>query len=180
MAAAHNELQRRAMEINGGIPITISSDPRHSFSDNPLAGINAGSFSSWPEPLGMIALRDVERMREYADIVRQEYIGVGLRAALHPQVDLSTMYHWSRIAGGFGEDATLAEELAVAYIEGLQGKKELGGGSVSACVKHFPGGGPQRDGLDCHMPWGMEQDYPGDNMEYHIKPFRSAVQAGVR
>jgi beta-glucosidase len=30
------------------------------------------------------------------------------------------------------------------------------------------------------MAWGAEQDYPGDNFEYHLKPFRAAVDAGIR
>ena len=30
------------------------------------------------------------------------------------------------------------------------------------------------------MQWGAEADYPGDNWEYHLKPFRAAVNCGVR
>lgn len=179
MAERYNELQRFALSVNAKIPITLSSDPRHAFSHNPLASMFAGCFSQWPESLGMVAIADEAVMQEYADIVRQEYVAVGLRAALHPQVDLATQYLWSRISGGMGEDADLASRLVTAFVRGLQGER-LGPTSVSGCVKHFPGGGPQRDGYDCHMPWGQEQDYPGDQFEYHLKPFRAAVDAGVR
>jgi len=46
-------------------------------------------------------------------------------------------------------------------------------------VKHFPGGGPQKDGDDPHFAWGREQVYPGDNFDYHLKPFEDAFAAGV-
>lgn len=179
IARHHNEMQKLALSMGAKVPITISSDPRHAFSHNVLASMMAGCFSEWPESLGMVALQDEKRMEEYCDIMRQEYVASGIRAALHPQVDLATQPLWSRIAGGLGEDADLASRLTAAYVRGIQGAV-LGPESVSACVKHFPGGGPERDGYDCHMPWGAEQDYPGDQFDYHLMPFRAAVDSGVR
>lgn len=46
-------------------------------------------------------------------------------------------------------------------------------------TKHFPGGGPEKDGEDSHFTYGKEQVYPGGNMEYHIRPFRAAIAAGA-
>jgi beta-glucosidase len=46
-------------------------------------------------------------------------------------------------------------------------------------TKHFPGGGPQKDGEDPHFPYGKEQVYPGDNFEYHLPPFEAAFAAGT-
>jgi beta-glucosidase len=68
--------------------------------------------------------------------------------------------------------------MTAAYIRGFQGET-LGGKSVSCMVKHFPGGGPQEDGLDPHFAWGKRQVYPGDNFEYHLTPFEAAFGAGV-
>ena len=116
-------------------------------------------------------------MQRFADIARQEYLAVGLRLALHPQVDLATEPRWSRINGGFGEDADLTSKLVQAYIRGFQGE-HLGPESVSTMTKHFPGGGPQLDGEDPHFAYGREQVYPGGNFDYHLKPFRAAIAAG--
>ena len=44
-------------------------------------------------------------------------------------------------------------------------------------TKHFPGGGPQKDGEDPHFPYGREQVYPGGNFEYHLRPFEAAFRA---
>ena len=96
----------------------------------------------------------------------------GFRVALHPQLDLATEPRWARIAQTFGEDADLAARLGVAYLEGLRGGPAVGPDSVAAMAKHFPGGGPQRDGEDPHFPHGKEQVYPGGMFDYHLRPFR--------
>ncbi|MFJ8441026.1 glycoside hydrolase family 3 protein [Kitasatospora griseola] len=178
IAEWHNAVQEIAHGTRLGIPVTVSTDPRHSFTANIGASIRAGAFSAWPEPLGLAAVRDPELVHRFADIARREYLAVGLRVALHPQLDLATEPRWSRQSGTFGSDAALTAELAEAYIRGLQGER-LGPDSVAAMVKHFPGGGPQKDGEDPHFPHGKEQVYPGGMRELHLAPFRAAVAAGA-
>jgi beta-glucosidase len=180
MAELHNRLQEQAAATRLGIPVTLSTDPRHAFTDNPGTAMMAGPFSQWPEALGLAAIDDVDLVRQYGDTVRREYLAVGLRVALHPQIDLATEPRWARISGTFGEDADLTSRLAAAYIEGLRGPGEqLGPDSVAAMVKHFPGGGPQKDGEDPHFAYGREQVYPGGFFDYHLKPFKAAIAAGA-
>jgi len=179
MAEWHNALQELAASTRLGIPVTLSTDPRHSFSDNPGAAIMAGPFSQWPETMGLAAIGDEELVERFADIARQEYTAVGLRVALHPQVDLATEPRWARQTATFGEDADLAGRMGAAYIRGFQGEA-FGVGSVSTMTKHFPGGGPQKDGEDPHFAYGREQVYPGGMFEHHLKPFEAAFQAGTR
>lgn len=179
IAAWHNKLQELAASTRLGIPVSISTDPRHSFSDNPGAAMFAGPFSQWPEPLGLAATRDAELVQRFGDIARQEYTAVGIRVALHPQVDLATESRWARQLQTFGEDADLAGELGAAYVRGFQGEA-FGPGSVSTMTKHFPGGGPQKDGEDPHFDYGREQVYPGGQFELHLKPFEEIFAAGGR
>ena len=180
MAELHNRLQEQAAATRLGIPVTLSTDPRHAFTDNPGTAMMAGPFSQWPETLGLAATDDLDLVRQYGDTVRREYVAVGLRVALHPQIDLATEPRWARISGTFGEDADLTSRMAAAYIEGLRGPGEqLGPDSVAAMVKHFPGGGPQKDGEDPHFPYGREQVYPGGFFDYHLKPFEAALAAGA-
>jgi beta-glucosidase len=178
LAQWHNAVQRLAAAQPLGIPVTLSSDPRHHFIDNPFASMFMGQTAAWPEPLGLAAIGSEEVVREFADIARQEYLAVGLRVGLHPQIDLATEPRWGRISGTFGEDAALTSRLAASYIRGFQGDV-LGPASVAMMTKHFPGGGPQKDGDDPHFPWGREQVYPGAEFEYHLAPFRAAVEAGT-
>ena len=175
VAAWHNKLQRFAEETRLGIPITIASDPRNHFSHNIFA-MRASGFSQWCETLGMAAIGDVDLVRTFADLVRREYLAVGIRVALHPQIDLATEPRWARISGTFGEDAHVTARLVQAYIEGFQGPA-LGPHSVACMTKHFPGGGPQKDGLDPHFEFQQGQIYPGDNFAYHLIPFEAAIAA---
>jgi beta-glucosidase len=173
-----NAVQELAEETPHGIPVTFSSDPRHAFTENSGVSFAAGAMSQWPEPLGLAAIGDAELVREHADVVRREYRAVGLRAALHPQVDLATEPRWGRQAQTFGQDAAASSELVAAYLSGLQGD-ELGPDSVAGTTKHFPGGGPQKDGEDPHFPYGREQVYPGGRFAEHLEPFRAAIAAGT-
>lgn len=174
----HNRVQELALATGPGIPVTLSTDPRHSFSNNPGTEALAGAFSRWPQSLGFAGLQDPDLVQRYADIARQEYIAAGLRVALHPQIDLATEPRWARIGMTFGEDADLTSRLVAGYIRGFQGA-ELGHESVATMTKHFPGGGPQEDGEDPHFAYGREQVYPGDQRDYHLEPFRAAIAAGT-
>ena len=176
----HNALQKLAESTPLGIPVTVSTDPRHSFHENTGVSFAAGAFSQWPDSLGLAAVRDVDLVLEFADAARQEYVAVGIRAALHPCVDLATEPRWPRQLGTFGEDHRLTAALTAAYLDGFQGLAGLlGPGAVACTTKHFPGGGPQKDGEDPHFPYGREQVYPGGRFEDHLAPFRVAIEHGT-
>ncbi|MEV0898084.1 glycoside hydrolase family 3 N-terminal domain-containing protein [Actinoplanes sp. NPDC049802] len=178
LAEWHNRIQELAAGIGHGIPVTVSTDPRHGVIDNPASSAAAGGFSAWPEPIGLGATKDPSLVREFADIARQEYLACGIRVALHPMADLATEPRWARTAGTLGSDADMVSSLLTAYVQGLQGET-LGPDSVAAMVKHFPGAGPQKDGEDAHFPYGREQVYPGGMWDYHLKPFEAAFAAGA-
>ncbi len=173
-----NKLQKLAERTRLGIPVTVSSDPRHGYSNLAGASEVTDAFSRWPEPIGLAATNDPDLVQEFGDIARQEYRAVGISAALHPMADLATEPRWPRIDGTFGEDAELSAQMVEAYIRGFQGKA-IGPTSVSCMTKHFPGGGPQKDGHDPHFSYGKEQIYPGHNFNYHLPPFEAAFRAGT-
>ena len=178
MAIWYNNLQKISERTRLGIPATIASDPRNHFSNNPLASQFAGDFSLFPEPLGLAAIGDSVVVKEFADIARQEYLSVGIKVALHPQVDLATEPRWGRMNATFGEDAKLSAKLTYAYIKGFQGDS-IGVNSVACMTKHFSGGGPQKEGIDPHFKIQKGQAYPGKNFNYHLLPFEAAFKAGT-
>lgn len=177
LATWYNNVQHFAQQTRLGIPVTIASDPRHAFSAN-IFSMAANGFSLWCEPLGFAAMDDTSFTRKFADAVRQEYLAVGIREALHPMADLATEPRWPRISGTFGEDAAISARMIKAYVEGLQGKT-LSATSVAAMTKHFSGGGPQKEGLDPHFEFQKGQIYPGKNFDYHVIPFKAAFNANT-
>jgi beta-glucosidase len=178
-AKQNNEVQAIAESSRWGIPVTISSDPRHHFEQVLGAAIQDKAFSLWPEPLGFAALNDAALTRRFGDIVRQEYESVGIRESLAPQADLATEPRWARANGTFGEDADTAKRMVEAYVAGVQnGADGLNSSSVVAVVKHWAGYGAAKDGWDGHNYYGRYAEFSG-NFEQHLIPFTGAFAAHV-
>jgi beta-glucosidase len=179
-ARQNNQVQAIAESSRWGIPVTISSDPRHHFEQVFGATIQDRAFSMWPEPLGFAAANDPELTRRFGDTVRQEYESVGIRESLAPQADLATEPRWARINGTFGEDAGTAKRMVEAYVAGVQnGANGLNSGSVIAVVKHWVGYGAAKDGWDSHNYYGRYAEFSGDDLEQHLIPFTGAFDSHV-
>ena len=180
LAKRINQLQNYAARSRLGIPLTISSDPIHEVErGGGIASFSVQGFSKWPSQLGLAATRDVELVKKFADIARQEYLAVGIRTALHPMADLATDPRWARNFGTFGSDSKLSASLTLAYMDGFQGEN-INSQSVLTMVKHFPGGGPQENGLDAHLMSGENQVYPGKMFDYHLEPFIEAINNNLK
>ena len=180
LAKRINQLQNYAARSRLGIPLTISSDPIHEVErGGGIASFSVRGFSKWPSQLGLAATRDVELVKKFADIARQEYLAVGIRTALHPMADLATDPRWARTFGTFGSDSKLSTSLTLAYMDGFQGEN-INSQSVLTMVKHFPGGGPQENGLDAHLMSGENQVYPGKMFDYHLEPFIEAINNNLK
>ncbi|MEM9820845.1 MAG: glycoside hydrolase family 3 N-terminal domain-containing protein, partial [Bacteroidota bacterium] len=172
----YNKVQQLAEKTRLGIPITIASDPRHHLGQN-VIGMSSTGFSPFCEMPGFAAINDEEIVAAFADIVRKEYLAIGIRMALHPQIDLATEPRWARISGNFSEDAELTARLVKPYIEQMQTTNLAEG--IACMTKHFPGGGPQKEGLDPHFSFQKGQIYPGNQFDYHLIPFEAAFQANT-
>jgi len=175
-----NGIQEIAEATRLGIPVLFKSNARNHYTLDARAFINveAGSFSQWPKEAGLAATRDLDLIKEFAETMASEWSAIGLRGMYGYMADLATEPRWYRIHESFTEDADLAAEIMTVLVENIQGK-EIGPGSVVLTMKHFPGGGPQEGGADPHYPFGKNQIYPADNFDYHVKPFKAAIDAGL-
>lgn len=175
-----NRLQSFAESLPWGIPVNISSDPRHGSSN---AGAEyksgAGDVSKWPEGLGMAATFSPELCRAFGDAVSKECRAMGITTALFPQVDLATEPRWMRFEDTFGAHPDMVAEFGKAYCDSLQTTEGSPNGwgkdSLCAMAKHWPGGGPCEGGRDAHYPFGKFAVYPGNNLSDHLKPFLEGV-----
>lgn len=175
-----NQLQNMAEATRLGIPLSISSDPVHEVPrGGGIASFSLDGLSKWPSQLGFAASRNPALLEEFGRIAAAEYRAMGFTTALHPMSDMATEPRWARNFGTFGSKAGLSSEMTAAYMAGFQGTT-LTDTSVMTMVKHFPGGGPQENGLDPHLKSGESQVYPGDNFEYHLAPFVTAIEKGMR
>lgn len=175
----NNKMQALVEGMGSGIPVNISSDPRHETSATAEYNYGSGGdISYWPTSLGLAATFDPALVEEFGRIAADEYRALGITTALSPQIDLATEPRWTRFYGTFGESPDLDTDMARAYVDGFQtsyGKDEIADGwgykSVNAMVKHWPSGGPEEAGRDAHYNYGKYAVYPGGAFETHLKPF---------
>ena len=172
----NNHLQTLAEQSPLGIPVCISSDPRHAAGKKGAEFSGTGKeVSRWPEGLGMAATFDVELMKEFARVIAREYRALGITQALGPQIDLATEPRWMRLEDTMGVNTDMVTAFAKAYCDGLQTTEGSPDGwgkdSVAAMVKHWPGGGTGESGRDAHYAYGKYAVYPGGRFEEHMRPF---------
>ena len=163
-----NQVQAWGEESRLGIPIIISMDSVHGTSYVEGATVT-------PHNLGLAATRDKELVSQLADIARQEHIAVGARMTLSPEADIATEPRWGRVMETFGENPDFVTEMTVAQVIGFQaGSEGLNEDSIIACMKHFPGAGPQMEGVDMAPIISTEE-----SLQEHLKPYIAAIEVGL-
>lgn len=175
-----NAVQELSERTRLGIPSLFKSNSRNHMEIDARAGINveSGSFSSWPKESGLAATRDMDLIADFAKIMAEEWRAIGLRGMYGYMADLSTEPRWYRVHETFTEDSELATDIIKVLIKNLQGEK-LHSKSIALTIKHFPGAGPQEGGGDPHYAFGKNQVYPAGKFDYHLAPFKAAIDAGA-
>ncbi|MDB5868356.1 MAG: xylan 1,4-beta-xylosidase, partial [Polaromonas sp.] len=194
LATFSNAVQALAEATPLGIPAVFKDNARNHFETDPRVGISGGSgaFTEFSKEAGLAAaalgeeflksgtttIGDMAPVRTFTEVMGQEYNAVGLRALYDYMADLATEPRWYRVHETFTEDADLNANIMKTLVLGLQGGPVNPKTAVAMTMKHFPGGGPQEQGLDPHYSFGKNQVYPGGNFAYHLKPFMAAIDAG--
>lgn len=129
IANTNNILQERTEGTRLGIPAVLISNPRNHFTM--IADITdlkkaedyyvtakdgPGKFSIWPDSLGLAATRDLELVREFAQIARKEWTSSGLRKMYGYNADVATQPLWPRILETFGESPKLVSDINYSLI----------------------------------------------------------------
>lgn len=186
LATYHNAVQALAEAQPLAIPMTITADPVHGIglSTNATSGVQTLSLPSmvspWPYPLGLGAINDRNVSRRYGDVVRHEFMGMGMRWQLGPMVDSATEPRWARVQNTLGENAFAVAIHGREVIEGFQGAGDGGmKNGIAATMKHFPTAGPAESGMDSHTYPGRYNVFPGGYFDYHLVPFQAAIDAGA-
>jgi len=166
-AAAANQIQEWCEASRLGIPAILSMD-------SVMGASWVRGATVFPDQIGLAATRDVDLVRRLAEMQREEMLAIGVRMSLSPIADLATEPRWGRFQECFGEDAVIVAEMVAAAVQGLQDGSVLGPSSVLACVKHFPGSGPQQNGKD-----GSPLVFDETSLPLHLSVFEAAIRAGT-
>lgn len=167
-ATSMNTIQEFAEGSRLGIPVLVSMDSVHGLSYVTGATVT-------PHNLAMAATRNEELVVKLAEIAREEHIAIGVRMTLSPEADIASEPRWGRVMETFGEDPDLVTRMVTAQVIAFQnGADGLNTGSIVACMKHFPGAGPQMDGKDTSPIISSEE-----MMRIHLKPYYAALEANI-
>ena len=162
-----NYVQALSEESRLGIPVVFSMDS--------VIGCSwIDETTIIPDQITLAATGDVALVGQLAVMQREEMKALGVRMSLSPTADLATDPRWGRAQECFGEDAELASAMIKAAVQGLQAGDKLTPDSVIACVKHFPGSGPQTNGED-----GSPIVLNDDSIDMHLSVFKAAIEAGA-
>lgn len=163
-----NVIQEYAEGSRLGVPVLVSMDSVHGLSY--VSGATVTGHN-----LALAATRDKELVTKLAEIARNEHIAIGVRMTLSPEADIASEPRWGRVMETFGEDPDLVTEMVTSQIVAFQnGSDGLNSGSIVACIKHFPGAGPQMDGKDTSPIISSEE-----TLQEHLKPYYSALEVNV-
>ncbi len=167
-AETMNAVQEYAEASRLGVPVLVSMDSVHGLSYVTGATVTGHN-------LALAATRDEELVVKLAEIARDEHIAIGVRMTLSPESDIASEPRWGRVMETFGEDPDLVTEMVKAQIVAFQnGADGLNPDGIVACIKHFPGAGPQMDGKDTSPIVADE-----DTLQIHLKPYYAAIEVNV-
>lgn len=158
------EVQRIAVEESRlGIPLIFGMDVIHGYE------------TTFPIPLGLSSIWDMDVIERTAQIAAQEATADGINWTFSPMLDISRDPRWGRVSEGNGEDPYLGGRIATAMIKGYQGNSLSANNTLLSCAKHFalygaPEGGRDYNTVDMSRIRMYNEYFP---------PFKAAVEAGV-
>ena len=111
------------------------------------SGLMTLGATCFPQIIGLASTWRLELAEQMTTVIRAQMRAVGAHQGLAPVLDVARDPRWGRVEETFGEDPTLAAQMGVAYVRGLQGHDLRDG--VMATGKHFVGYSFSEGGMNC-------------------------------
>ena len=166
--------------------------PKYYHGNEALHGVvRPGKYTVFPQAIAFGAMFDPDLMEEITDAISDESRAMhhhgaeiaardlpfggrycGLLTFWSPDLNLCRDPRWGRTGETYGEDPYLAGETGAAFVRGLQGHDPKYLKAVST-PKHFTANNEEHNRFECNAKMS-EKTF----REYHLEPFRIAVQEG--
>ncbi|WP_395051259.1 glycoside hydrolase family 3 N-terminal domain-containing protein [Flavobacterium sp.] len=151
------------------IPILYGIDAIHGSS------YTAGA-TLFPQQIGIAATFNTAIAKKGAEISAYETRASSIPWVFSPDLDLPRNPSWSRMWESFGEDAYLASQMGISFVEGFQGTDIGSKYNVASCMKHFIGYGSTTSGKDRTPSIIPERIL----RQYDLTIYQAAIQAGAK
>ena len=161
------ELQSLALQAGYSRPLLIAID-----QEGGRVQRMREPWTVWPPIRRLGELGSEDLTRRMAQSIAAELKACGIALDFAPVVDVDTNPQNPVIGDrSFGRDPERVGNLAVAFIEGMQG------GGVAACAKHFPGHGDTDK--DSHLDLPIVEHSLSRLNDVELLPFKRAIAAKV-
>ena len=161
------ELQSLALQAGYSRPLLIAID-----QEGGRVQRMREPWTVWPPIRRLGELGSEDLTRRMAQSIAAELKACGIALDFAPVVDVDTNPQNPVIGDrSFGRDPERVGNLAVAFIEGMQG------GGVAACAKHFPGHGDTDK--DSHLDLPIVEHSLSRLNDVELRPFKRAIAAKV-
>jgi beta-glucosidase len=134
------------------------------------SGLMALGATSFPQIIGLASTWTPALAEAMTSVIRAQMRAVGAHQGLAPVLDVARDPRWGRVEETFGEDPTLAAQMGIAYVRGLQGPDLREG--VMATGKHFVGYSFSEGGMNC-TPVHLG---PREIHDVFLMPFEAAIR----
>ena len=194
-AAALTEQMTTEEKLNVIVETSEAMDrlgiPKYYHGNEALHGVvRPGRYTVFPQAIALGAMFDDGFLEEIADAISTESRAAyhngpvdctpaeregrynGLLTFWSPDLNLARDPRWGRTAETYGEDPFLAGKNGAAFVRGLQGGDPDHLKAV-ATPKHFTANNEEHNRFSCNAVMSEKT-----LREYHLEPFRMAVQEG--
>ena len=162
------QIQAAAAQSRLKIPVIYGLDSIHGAT-------YVDGATLFPQPLGMAATWNPERMLAGSQITAAETRAAGVPWNFSPVLDVGRQPLWPRLYETFGEDTYLATVMGVATVRGYQGTDPASATQLAACLKHYIGYSVPTTGRD-RTPALIPETTLRQSL---LPPFAAAVKAGA-
>jgi beta-glucosidase len=165
ITAINNESAKTRLKI----PVLYGIDAIHGSSYTTGATL-------FPQQIGMAATFNTDLVKKGAEISAYETRASSIPWVFSPDLDLPRNPAWSRLWESFGEDTYLSSQMAVAMVNGFEGKNVGSKYNVASCMKHFLGYGSTTTGKDRTPSIIPERIL----RQYDLTIYEAAIKAGAK
>lgn len=163
-----NSFQKYLLEETRlGIPAIVYGEGLHGYMGN--------GATSFPQAIALGGTWDTVLIEKIFSVASLEAKLYGVTQVLSPVLDLARDPRWGRTEECYSEDPYLASRIALAAVNGWQGRSAIiDSNHVAVTLKHFAGHGQPEGGRNIAPVNYSEREF----RESHLYPFEIAVKRG--
>lgn len=166
--------QAEALKTPLAIPMIYGVDAVHGHG-------NLRGATLFPHQIGLGATRNPELLEQIGRVTSAEMIATGIYWNYAPVVAVPQDIRWGRTYEAYSENTALVTELAVAYLNGLQGSESA---FTFGTPKHYVADGGTVWGSSTTNNYQIDQGVTELNEDglrgIHLPPYQAVIESGAR